>query len=210
MSIRKGLLGVRFKRMAVLSALVGVAYLAGRFTSNIALPLLPDIPIENPPLVFAAGTEEKFNYLSGQNSSFCGLQATTVDAYADEDRLQGSCCSAMNLHRYQEQVEFLRRYSSIPQIPEDPYDIPVSLAKKLFEYDNSIILTDDQQAVYDEAVRLSHEGGPCCCRCWRWYAFEGLGKYLISEHGWSAGELAELWDGLDGCGGTGHVGEENH
>ena len=41
-------------------------------------------------------------------------------------------------------------------------------------------------------------------RCWRWNAFEGQAKFLITELHWSAQEVAELWDLEDGCGGSGH------
>ena len=121
-----------------------------------------------------------------------------------EARIQGSCCSAMDFHRYQEQVEGLKQYANIPQIPNDPYDVPVKLAKQLFEYQKTIQLTPNQQAIYDQAMQISEEGGPCCCRCWRWTAFEGQAKYLISELNWSAQQVAELWDLEDGCGGSGH------
>jgi len=110
----------------------------------------------------------------------------------------------MDLHHYQEQVEGLKKYTDIPQIPADPYDVPVSLAKQLFAYQKTIQLTSDQQAVYDEATKIAEEGGPCCCKCWRWNAFEGQAKYLITELNWSAREVAELWDLEDGCGGPGH------
>lgn len=110
----------------------------------------------------------------------------------------------MDLHRYQEQVEGLKKYTAIPQTPSDPYDVRVKLAKQLFEYQKTIQLTPDQQAIYDEAMQISEDGGPCCCRCWRWFAFEGQAKYLITELDWSAQQVAELWDLEDGCGGPGH------
>src|SRR5258706_15850611 len=122
----------------------------------------------------------------------------------EDARIQGSCCSPMDLHRYQEQVEGLRKYADASQIPSDPYDVTVSLAKQLFEYDKTIQLTVDQQAIYDKATQLAKEHGPCCCRCWRWFAFEGQAKYLISKQNWSAEQIAELWDLEDGCGGSGH------
>ncbi len=159
-------------------------------------------PGEN--VTLAAGSEAAFNHLSQQHTSTCGLQPEVVLAYPDDMHLQGSCCAPMALHRYQEQVEGLRQYSDLAQIPEDPYDIPAALAKELLGYQASIQLTSEQQAVYDEAMALSDEGGPCCCRCWRWYAFEGMGKYLITQQGWSAQQLAELWNLTDGCGGEGH------
>ena len=111
----------------------------------------------------------------------------------------------MDFHRYTEQVEGLKKYSNINQIPSDPYDIPVSLAKELLEYKKTIKLTSEQQVIYDEAMQMSHEHGPCCCKCWRWDAFEGLAKYLITEHNFNAQQIAEVWDLADGCGGKGHI-----
>jgi hypothetical protein len=122
----------------------------------------------------------------------------------DDARIQGSCCSPMDLHRYQEQVEGLKKYAEIPQIPNDPYDVPVKLAKQLFENQKAIQLTPNQQVIYDQAMQISEEGGPYCCRCWRWFAFEGQAKYLITELDWSAQQVAELWDLEDGCGGPEH------
>ena len=128
---------------------------------------------------------------------------TSVEAMSDDARVQGSCCSPMDFHHYQEQVEALKKYADIAEIPSDPYDVPVSLAKQLFEYDKTIQLTSDEQTVYDQATQLAEEHGPCCCRCWRWFAFEGQAKYLITELDWSAQQVAELWDIEDGCGGSG-------
>ena len=54
------------------------------------------------------------------------------------------------------------------------------------------------------AVELSDEHGPCCCPCWRWQAFKGLGRELIARRNWSARQLASLWDLEDGCGGRGN------
>ena len=159
---------------------------------------------------FAASTQEAFEYLSttkSSTSSFCGLQPTTVDGFSDEDNIQGACCGAMDFHRYQEQVEGLKKYKNISQIPEDPYNIPVALSKQLFEYQQTITLNEKQQSVYDQAMEMSHKGGPCCCKCWRWTAFEGLAKYLITEEGYDSQQVANLWDMLDGCGGPSHSGE---
>ncbi len=145
----------------------------------------------------------RFEQLNGANTNFCAgpdiLERTSTA------RLQGACCGAMDFHRYTEQVEGLKKYASFDMIPADPYDIPVSLAEELLELRETIKLTAEQQAVYDKAAKLSHEGGPCCCKCWRWYAFEGLAKYLIVEHDFSAEKIAEVWDLENGCGGAGHA-----
>ena len=122
----------------------------------------------------------------------------------DSARIQGACCSAMDFQSYQHQVEELKKYADVPQIPSDPYDVPVSLAKQLFEYDKTIQLTPDQQTIYDQATQMADEHGPCCCHCWRWIAFEGQAKYLISQQNWSAKEIAAVWDLEDGCGGPAH------
>ncbi|MBI1972609.1 hypothetical protein HYS50_01235, partial [Candidatus Woesearchaeota archaeon] len=109
-----------------------------------------------------------------------------------------------DFHRYEEQVEGLKKFSNIQQIPSDPYDIPVSLAKELLEYQKNIQLNFKQQEIYNKAMKMSMEGGPCCCKCWRWDAFEGQAKYLITEKGFTAEQIAEVWELEDGCGGAGH------
>jgi len=41
--------------------------------------------------------------------------------------------------------------------------------------------------------------GPCCCKCWRWKVYGGLGKYLIhTRHytGQTARRPVEHWPGL--------------
>jgi hypothetical protein len=147
--------------------------------------------------------ESRFASLSAAGTNLCA-KADFVEVKSDDERLQGSCCSKMDFHRYTEQVEGLRKYAHIAEIPSDPYDIPVPLAKKLLDFRDTIELTAEQQAIYDGAMALSHEGGPCCCRCWRWDAFEGLAKFLITEHGFTPQQIADVWDLSDGCGGKGH------
>lgn len=120
-----------------------------------------------------------------------------------EARLQGSCCSQMSLHRYQEQVEGLKKYAHIPEIPPDPYDIEAGLAKDLMTY-YDLALSPDQQEAYDYAMQNSHEKGPCCCKCWRWYVYGGLGKYLITTYGFTGKQITEIWNLSDGCGGDEH------
>lgn len=149
--------------------------------------------------------ETKFNQLSNANSNSCGGTFTYVDSMPDEARIQGSCCSAMEFHSYVEQVEGLKKYAKYEKIPPDPYDVSASLAKELLDYQKSIILTESQQEIYNRAMKLSHEGGPCCCKCWHWYAYEGLAKYLIVNEGFTAEQIADVWNLSDACGGSGHI-----
>jgi hypothetical protein len=108
----------------------------------------------------------------------------------------------MDFKRYVQQMHELRIYAGVAEIPTDPYDVPVTLARRLASYAESITLAPSQQTAYDGAVKLSHEHGPCCCHCWRWTAFEGQAKYLIARRGYSARRVAEIWDLEDGCGGA--------
>ena len=165
---------------------------------------MPKVNIKNEAQTSKDSLESKFAFLSSSNTNFCAGPAF-ISQKSDDERLQGSCCSAMDFHRYKEQVEGLKKYSNIKQIPSDPYDIPVSLAKELLSYKDNTKLTSEQQEVYDKATKLSHEKGPCCCVCWRWHAFEGLAKYIIKEHNFNAQQVAEVWDLIDGCGGKGHI-----
>ncbi|MDP3992026.1 MAG: hypothetical protein Q8P79_00785 [Nanoarchaeota archaeon] len=149
--------------------------------------------------------EAKFAFLSKANSNSCGGTFNFVDSLSDNQRIQGSCCSAMDFHRYEEQVNGLKKYSYIEKIPSDPYDVSASQARELLDYQKNIKLNEEQQEIYDMAMDMSMEGGPCCCKCWHWYAYEGLAKYLIIEKGFTAEQIAEVWDLSDACGGSGHI-----
>lgn len=151
------------------------------------------------PQVFAA----KFDMLSTNGNSSCsGAFKDSIDDMPDASRLQGSCCSPMDMHRYTEQVTGLQTFKDIQEIPSDPYDIDVSLAKKLKAY-YDVELTSEQQQAYDYAMANSHEKGPCCCKCWRWYVYGGLGKLLIQKYNFTGEQVTEIWNLSDGCGGPG-------
>jgi hypothetical protein len=150
---------------------------------------------------YMAGTKAQFSYLAAQNSNSCGLQPSTVQSYANSARIQGSCCIPMDWNHYRLQVRGLRQYRRITAIPRDPYDISAALAKRLFAYESSIHLTAAQQAAYDRAMTITPEKGPCCCMCWRWHAFAGLAKYLITHKHLNAHGVAKVISLVDGCGG---------
>jgi hypothetical protein len=143
---------------------------------------------------------ETFAYLSGQHSNRCDLQAAEIMRYPATMRIQGSCCSPMDAVTYARQLRALRPYAQIHEIPRNPYDIPARLAQELLRY-RGIRMSTDAQTVYDRGMRMTHEHGPCCCRCWRWEAFKGMSRYLIARRHWPAPQLARLIDAVDGCGG---------
>ena len=122
----------------------------------------------------------------------CSLLPGELLGYLPGFRLQGSCCFPMNLPRYRRQVAALRRYVAIPQIPPDPYDIPARLAQRLIRYQEAIRLTPAQHDVYQAAMRLAPEHGPCCCHCWRWHAFEGQAKALITRRRFTSAQIGKV------------------
>ena len=146
------------------------------------------------------GLHQKFMQLASAHTNFCAGPGF-IDSESDDAMLQGSCCSTMDFSRYKDQINGLKEFLSIPQVPTDPYDISVSSAKQLLSYDKDIILTTGQQSIYDEATKQANEHGPCCCKCWRWNAMEGLAKYLIRNQAFTATQIAKIWDLEDGCGG---------
>src|SRR6266566_5717458 len=158
-------------------------------------------PVSAQAAVTIATLRQRFALLSRQHSNKCSLRPESLDSIAVNGRLQGSCCSAMDFKRYVRQMHGLRAYALVSEIPSDPYDVPVSLARRLTSYAESITLTPSQQAAYHGAVKLSHEHGPCCCHCWRWTAFEGQANYLIARRGYNSRRIATIWNLEDGCGG---------
>jgi len=149
----------------------------------------------------ASAEPVSFSHLSKQHSNNCTLLAAELVAFPSKMRLQGACCQKMDAESYKGQLDGLRQYSAIPQIPANPYDVSALLARQLIRYHATIHLTSAEYATYHRGMQLSPEHGPCCCHCWRWSAFQGLSDYLIADRGWTAKPLGHLIGLLDGCGG---------
>jgi hypothetical protein len=186
--------------------LIGLTIVLGYVYFSLSRPVFNFSP-QAPPKVrsnflVSQAMAAQFDYLSKNGNSSCSAAfKDSIASMADTARLQGSCCGPMSLHRYSEQVEGLKKYNSVPEIPPDPYDIEAGLAKKLMEYYDSIQLTAEEQKAYDYAMQNSDEKGPCCCRCWRWNVYGGLGKILIKNYGFSGEQVTQVWNLSDGCGG---------
>jgi hypothetical protein len=149
--------------------------------------------------------EAKFEMLKTSGTNACGGGESYVSQLsADGTRIRGSCCSAMDFHSYKEQIEGLKKYSRYKIIPSDPYDVSSKWAEEMMGYAKKTQLSSEQQNLYNDAMEMSMEGGPCCCKCWHWYAYEGLAKYLIINENFSAEQIAEVWDLSDACGGDHH------
>lgn len=184
--------------LAFVSMLVGGYFY---FASKPIFNFSPKSNLQSGPVNQA--TAARFEYLSQNGNSSCSSAfKDSIISMSDGAHLKGSCCSPMSLHRYSEQVEGLKKYKNISTIPPDPYDIEAGLAKKLMSY-YDMELTPEEQKAYGYAMQNSHEKGPCCCKCWRWYVYGGLGKYLIKELKFTGEQLTEVWNLSDGCGGEG-------
>ncbi|OHA72823.1 MAG: hypothetical protein A3A27_00270 [Candidatus Wildermuthbacteria bacterium RIFCSPLOWO2_01_FULL_47_18] len=191
--------------------IVAIAILVGGYfylSSGPAFDLLSSSSEEKMPShVLSEALAARFDYLSKNGNSSCSASfRSSIPSMADDDRLQGSCCSPMSVHRYSEQVEGLVKFKAvagqnIEKIPDDPYDVEAGLAKELMSY-YDLELTPEEQKAYDYAMQNSSEKGPCCCKCWRWYVYGGLGKYLIKNHGFTGEQVTQVWDLSDGCGGA--------
>jgi len=139
--------------------------------------------------------------LSNNGNTECSAKfEASIATMPADTRLQGSCCAPMDEARYLKQIKGIRKYADIPQVPTDPYDLPASMAQKLTPY-YEIILNESERAAYSYAVEKSDMQGPCCCQCWRWKVYGGLGKFLIREHHFTGQQLVDLWNIAQGCGG---------
>ena len=144
---------------------------------------------------------KRFEYLSQNGNVNCSAEfGKSIATMSADYRLQGSCCAPMDGPRYVQQIKGIRKYAEIPEIPPDPYDIPAGMAQKLMPlYD--LTLSSTEQAAYDYAMKNSDMKGPCCCQCWRWLVYGGLGKQLIRQHRYTGKQLVDLWNIAQGCGG---------
>jgi hypothetical protein len=195
----------RFPKIRFRSAVLVVGAASAALVALAAVSVIQTIHGDTPSLVdrpvHAQTPKEGFAILSQRHSNKCGLRPESLDSLATNGRLQGSCCSPMKFSHYTEQLSGLAQYASVKEIPQNPYDVSVRLAKRLTSYSDRIKLTAQQQTTYDQAVKLADEHGPCCCHCWRWTAFEGQAKYLITRRGYGSHQIAKIWDLEDGCGG---------
>ncbi|MHB8546234.1 MAG: hypothetical protein ACYDAJ_05660 [Nitrosotalea sp.] len=138
------------------------------------------------------------------------LDNLTISCNGPKDILQfpdnftnmgGQCCGAVtDTKKYNAQIEGLRQFAYIPDVPSNPYDIPVVQVKKMLAYDTSMILTSEENATLTKAAKMSDEGGPCCCKCWHWYFNEGVAKEMITEYHFTSKQVADFYNLSDTCG----------
>ena len=185
-----------------------VAVVGYLFLAPVVLPKLQKVKDMPAMSMVDTALAAKFDYLSKNGNSSCSsVFKDSIPNMPEGKRIEGSCCSPMDMHRYGEQVEALKKYKDYAEIPPDPYDIDATLAKQMLaHYDDQ--LTPEQQQAYDYAMQNSNEKGPCCCKCWHWYVYGGLAKVLIEKYNFTGQQITEIWNLSDGCGGAGE--HSNH
>jgi hypothetical protein len=185
-----------------LSSTTKAVTLQGRSLSSTTMAMTPQ------ELLVSSDLQQRFSVLSKASTDSCSNIGNRAAISADmahmaqESYLQGSCCSPMDRTQYEQQIQALKAYATISQIPTDPYNVPVSLAKTLLQYDQSMHVTPAQQATYRQAATMTNDHGWCCCQCWAWYVHSGLAKYLIVAQHFSAAQVAAVINEEDCCGGA--------
>ncbi len=183
-----------FTRRTILGVLIAVPTLS-TCGSLLATVVAADEPDD------AAALKKRFEFLSQSGNVECSAKfEASIATMSPVASLQGSCCAPMDEARYLQQIKGIRTYADIPEIPPDPYDIPAGMAQKLMSH-YDLALNSTEQAAYDYAMAHSDMQGPCCCKCWRWKVYGGLGKYLIHERQFTGPQLVDLWNIASGCGG---------
>jgi hypothetical protein len=144
--------------------------------------------------------EARFTVLNVAHSNRCDLGAGELRNMPGRMHLQGSCCFPMDQAHYAQQLRGLRHHADVRLLPSDPYDVSVTVAKRLLGY-RQIRLSHGEKVLYRRASAKSSLGGPCCCHCWRWQAFKGQARFMIARRHYSATRVARLWELEEGCGG---------
>ncbi|RMD67972.1 hypothetical protein D6817_00070 [Candidatus Pacearchaeota archaeon] len=158
---------------------------SGLETEKLAMSYLPEIEF----------AQQYRSLVSKQKTGSCGA----LSYISDDKNLTGSCCGKMRLERYVKQRAYLARYANIQEIPKDPWNVPAKQAHELVDYGLRAKLTAEENEIYKQAFEIFEEG-PCCCKCWRWFAFDGLAEKMIKEKRMGAEEIAKLWAAQHVCG----------
>src|SRR3989344_3016888 len=76
--------------------------------------IMPKLKKAEVPTITHTALAAKFDELSKNGNSSCSTAfRDSIDFMAGGQRIIGSCCSPMDLHRYTEQVQGLQKYSNI-------------------------------------------------------------------------------------------------
>ena len=96
---------------------------------RVFLPAIISVLLFCGPLVAASAKAEendaalksRFDLLSQHGNVDCSVQFERLIGTMPQDgRLQGSCCAPMDEARYRQQIDGLKKYSDITEVPPDP------------------------------------------------------------------------------------------
>lgn len=80
-----------------------------------------------------AALKSRFELLSQHGNVDCSAKfEASIATMPPDARLQGSCCAPMDETRYRQQLDGLKKYSDIAEVPPDPYDIPAPLSPPIW------------------------------------------------------------------------------
>lgn len=196
------------KLVAALVVIVVVVVVLVFVVSGTGKTVSPRREASSKPATISLAGQREFAALSAADTDACrdigNLSAIEnyINSRPEASRMQGSCCSPMDLQHFTEQVNGLKAYASIPAIPPDPYDVSKTQSVELLGFYNNIQLDQTQQNAFDMAQSQTADHGWCCCQCWAWYTHAGLAKYVITQKGFDAGQTSQLIDLEDCCGGA--------
>ena len=174
----------------------------------VIIAILMEMPALSPKSNSNSILQVNFATLNTATSDVCIFGIAQTESFLNSKPsgayLQGSCCNYMDYSAYTQQINRLKNYSNISEIPSDPYNVSVALVKQMVSYWNAS-LSPQQNATLTHAINISEQMGGdigyCCCECWAWYFHEGLLKYLILNHNMSAENLGTILYLEDCCGG---------
>ena len=168
-------------------------------SENLTKPVDPELVDLDGQIISCSSTVDGLLALSPNIGGSCTGPSINLSSIEGK-YLGGQCCGVMtNTTEHHEHLEKLQQYSNIPDIPLNPYKTPVDVAKKWIDYDSKTTLNISEQAVYNQAMKISTEG-PCCCKCWHYYVNEGIAKKLIHEYDYNAPQVSDFWGVSDICG----------
>lgn len=168
-------------------------------SKNLTQDVDPELVDLDSQIISCAQDVDQLFSLSPTTGGSCAAGPTKLGSVAGR-YMGGQCCSVLtDTKEYHENLEKLQAYKNMPDIPLDPMYTPIKIAKKWIDYNNSTILSTNEQKVYDQAYAISKEK-PCCCKCWHYFVNEGIAKKMIKDGTFNAQQIAEYWDASDICG----------
>jgi hypothetical protein len=113
-----------------------------------------------------ANLTARFKSLSQHGNVECSVQfEKSIATMPPDAKLQGSCCAPMDEARHRQQIEDLKKYADIAEVPPDPYDIAAPLGHRL--------MAAEAKASKAAAHYQDHPSGMRMCHMCKFYIAAG-------------------------------------